>query len=563
MRSFDRDASSGRLIGELLAADRDAFCDAAVEVLKAPDESRAIQHVIGVLASNGLLLPSLCHSGLSREQALAVARIAQRAGPHVETAIAKRLADSVNPGGGGVQPKDAARLLDILSGISDGSRIQVSLLRLLRHPDARLRSKAVKMIGRGSPSAKWVQARLVDADTRVRANAIESLWGIDTPEARDLLQASVHDADNRVAGNALVALHGIGDCASIPDFFGMAAHELPRFRATAAWAMGETGDPRFSEALARLLRDEYQPARTRALAGLGRIKAVLAKARQTNPWHMAGMVQDNPQRDLRHLQLVMASGDGSEYPVALGTQFLVTEDGQQVVSFRCTQCPVPEAMSVSFVFPRAIMPSTEPWVEGARSCRIWKRKSDLWSLQPYIPPEEAAGVDRPAVDPPSLTSSSEAMEAAFDQAAKPTRCAGFWNAVLQALMSDYGTSRGKRYVIVFNRSGTGLPPPEELTSAAVSGVQFQVVSTVPNRPLEDFCRSVRGVFQMVRSRDEITGLIRSFYLNLLTPYEIAYIPVSAASATIKVRVQTETGWGEAMFPAGGGAVDRWQVAERP
>ena len=59
MRGFDRDAASRRLIGELLAAGPDAFCDAAAEVLKTPDDSRAFQHVIAVLVSNGLLLPLL------------------------------------------------------------------------------------------------------------------------------------------------------------------------------------------------------------------------------------------------------------------------------------------------------------------------------------------------------------------------------------------------------------------------------------------------------------------------------------------------------------------------
>jgi hypothetical protein len=563
MRSFDREgAVTSRLIGELLVADPDIFCEAAVQVLKAPDDTRAFQYVVGVLASHGLLLPILSHPGLNREEALVVARVAQRADPQVETAIAKRLADSANSGSPGISSKNAARLLEILSEISDGSKILPSLLRLLRHPDPHLRSKAVKMIGRGNPSAKWVQSRLIEADMRVRANAIESLWGVNTPEARELLQASVHDLDNRVAGNALVALHRIGDCAAIPDFFRMAAHELPRFRVTAAWAMGESGDPRFLEALAHLLRDEHRPVRTRALASLGRIKVVLAKSRQTVPWQVAGLVRDEPQKNLRRLQVAIAAGDGSEYPAALGTQFLVTEDSQPVVSYRATERRSPDILSVSFVFPRSAAPSSEPWVHGALSCRPWKRTSDWWGLQTYNPPEESAGIDRPSKSPPCLTSSLETMEAAFDQVAEPASCAGFWSAVLQAVMADYGTSRGKRHVIVFNRSEFDLPPPGDLTPSIVNGLQIQVVSTVDNPVLEDFCRSVRGVFRIARSPGEISQIVRSFYLNLSTHYEIAYSPVSAGCRTVKVRVQTVSGWGEAAFPVADGPVARWQVAER-
>ena len=60
------------------------------------------------------------------------------------------------------------------------------------------------MIGRGSKSTKWVMGRLSESDPRVRANAIESMWGVDTPEARTLLNFAVSDANNRVAGNALL-----------------------------------------------------------------------------------------------------------------------------------------------------------------------------------------------------------------------------------------------------------------------------------------------------------------------------------------------------------------------
>ena len=67
---------------------------------------------------------------------------------------------------------------------------------------------------------------------------------------------------------------------------------------------------------------------------------------------------------------------------------------------------------------------------------------------------------------------------------------------------------------------------------------------------------------MARSPDEISQIIRSFYLNLSTHYEIAYAPVSPGCRTVKVRVQTVSGWGEAAFPVADGPVARWQVAER-
>ena len=71
----------------------------------------------------------------------------------VDVALARSLADSAC-GEGSVD--DPARLMEILAEIADAGRIMPSLMRLLRHPNAYLRSKAVKMIGRGSHSVKWV-----------------------------------------------------------------------------------------------------------------------------------------------------------------------------------------------------------------------------------------------------------------------------------------------------------------------------------------------------------------------------------------------------------------------
>jgi hypothetical protein len=565
MRNFDRDGvTSRRLIDELLQTAPEVFRAAAVQVLRNADDSRAVQCLIGVLVAHGLLLPVLCHPALAREQVLVVARVAQRVDATAESTIAKGLADSVISNDPGVRPKDAGRLLDVLSEISDGSRILPSLMRLLRHPDPHLRSKAVKMIGCGTRNAKWVQGRLVETDPRVRANAIESLWGVDSPEARELLQTSVHDGDNRVAGNALVALHRIGDSAVIPDFFRMAAHDSQRFRVTAAWAMGETADPRFLDTLARLLRDTHPPVRTRALAGLGRIKAFLAKTRDASPWHMAGMLQDNPRRNLRRLRLAIAADDGGEYPAALGTQFLVTEEGQPVISYRTNGWRAPKRMSVVFVFPRGSAPAGEPWVRGALSCRTWKRRSDFWGLESYIPPSESGGADHPAEDLPRLTSNPDAIEETFTGVPGDTRCAGFWSALMQAILSEYGGSFGQRQVIVFNRSGSVAAPPAELTPAVVSGTRarVQVVSTVPNPVLEEFCRLVGGVFRMAGAPDEIDDLIRACYLDLLAPYEISYTPVLPAARAVKVRVQTAEGWGEACFPVTDEALAHWQVAER-
>ena len=72
--------------------------------------------------------------------------------------------------------------------IADSQRILPSLMRRLRVSNPYLRSTVVKMIGKGSKSVKWVRAKLSESDPRVRANAVEALWGVDSAEARALLK---------------------------------------------------------------------------------------------------------------------------------------------------------------------------------------------------------------------------------------------------------------------------------------------------------------------------------------------------------------------------------------
>src|SRR5260370_40703126 len=155
-----------------------------------------------------MLVEALCNPDLSREEALSLGRSARRVDPMVDVALARSLADSAV--GGAFDVADPARLMDILCETADSSRIMSSLMRMMRHPNPYLRSKAVKMIGRGSKSTRWGMGRLSESDPRVRANAVESMWGVDTPGARTLLNFAASDANNRVAGDAWVRLHHLG-----------------------------------------------------------------------------------------------------------------------------------------------------------------------------------------------------------------------------------------------------------------------------------------------------------------------------------------------------------------
>ena len=543
---FDREPSYSRsLIREMLEADPQAFLQRAIGVLRDRPESRGTQFVVTLLVANNLLVPLLCDSSLTREQAVALARGALRVDSMADMTLAKALIGSDHQ-----EPGDPARLMDILEAVSDGKRILPALLRLLRHDDPHIRSKAVLLIGRGSPGVRWVERRLADQDARVRANAIESMWGMNSPDARRLLQKAMEDPNNRVAGNAIFGLYLLGDTSTIPELMKISESEMPLWRSTACWVMGETGDPRFLTVTADRLGDPDAMVRRRAYWALSRIKAAAAKVAQTDEWRVAARFRQDERRGRnRHVRLAVASTDAKEVPPVLPTQFLLCEEGHPVHVYQVVEREVPPSLSVAFVFPRSPGQIESPWIAGALRALQWRRNSDLWALVSYL--AETGGQDAaPAsADETVFCATADAIRASFLHPPAASICPGLWTAVWNAVKGQERLVRGENRIIIFSNApewrGAGL---ELISSVMTSVTLVQAVSTVDNPRLEDFCRKTRGVFSRVESEEEAARAIEQAYLQLLSRYEMSYPPVSAEARNLKIRIHTPSGWGEITLP---------------
>ena len=563
---FDRDfGTSSKLIRELPRRGPQAFYEAALEILADHDDSRGVQCLIAVLIERDLLLSTLSDPSLTREQAIKLARTAASTGVMIDVGVARHLAEHGPAVGDGSCPPEIHRLMDVLAEISDGVRILPSLMALTRVSNPYLQSKAVLMIGRLNHSVKWVQSRLGESDSRVRANAVEALWGVDTEEARNLLRSAARDGNNRVAGNALVALHRLGDCWAIPELLGMASHESRRFRATAAWVMGETGDPRFTKVLGRLVGEPHAGARTRAFAALGRIKAATLEARQAGEWRVIAHFQQTRRSGWRELQVEVCSLDGCEQIKLLPTQFVLAEDAELVTGYSVEERPAPGALAVAFVFPRTGDPQNSPFLRGALASLAWKRPSDLWSAVPYIATEapeiqvnlleqkialsaEASGL---APDGPLLfTCEPEQASGALVKISAKVDCTDLWSTVRRAVQIDNGPARGQRHLIVYGQSETGQPAgyPELVSAALASHITVHAISLTANSALENLCQTTTGVFRAVASESEVPSQVEETCLRLLARYTVRYQPSAADASSLAVRVQSPGGWGETTIP---------------
>jgi hypothetical protein len=553
VRNFNADkARSRQVIRSLFDCDRDIFLANSIEILKVDADSRGAHYLLSLLVAEDLLYQALCDPTLGRQQAVAIARAAVRVDPMADVALASRLASDAlsDPDARGMGAP--GRVMEILEEISGGPRILPCLMRLLRNANPYLRSKAVRMIGRGNRSVKWVRGRLGEADPRVRGNAVEALWNLDSEESRELLRRAARDPHNRVAANALVGLYNQGDVFAIPELLTMAGRASSRFRMSAAWAMGHTADPRFAEALGRMLADPSAAVRKRAFAAVAYIKAASTPILSGPPWRISCLLMREDQAAStapRRLRVGVVSEEGQEQLGLRPTHFILTEDGQAVQFYKVQEKTIPEAMSVVFAFPRSSAPERAPWNQAALKCLERKRPVDLWCVVPYVDGPDGAGAARLDSEMPVLTADREVAAVALVTTPGRQNCTNLWSA-LERLVSQ-ASSRGARHIVAYVPANLEKSPPPSLAMVIMaSHTSLQLVSAGSNSLLKNFCDEVGGSFQCGSDDSQIEDLISRAYMNLFARYEVTYQPVCFSPTTIRLRVHSPQGWGDVVIQTG-------------
>jgi hypothetical protein len=268
---------AAQALRELISEDPRQFVRVSALLMSEGDKSETQPLVEALAGSEGVVEllcdPSLLDKQPSIDLAQRIAAIDSDLDSKVVLLLTGRGVKGSSPAEGHV----AERILEVLGAISASNRVVPMLAHLLRHPNARLRAKASLLIGRWTRNVRTAEDRLDEPDSRVRANAIEGLWGDKTGRATSLLWRAAKDVDNRVVGNALFGLYELKDQKVIPYILTMAGHEKPKFRATAAWTMGQTGDPQFLAALEKLTHDLYALVRKSAARGMELISKQVAR----------------------------------------------------------------------------------------------------------------------------------------------------------------------------------------------------------------------------------------------------------------------------------------------
>ncbi len=560
--------TASRKLRILFQSDPNAFVDAAIPVLREGAGSQGVTYLLMLLAGHGVLLKPLCDPHMfTFEQACGLARRLTLLDPRFDV----RLLRSLLQDGGGTSPQDleritgtpaGVRLLEILAEVSDGTRVLATMTQLLRHGNSHVRSKAALLVGRGNKSHKWVQERLGESDARVRANAVESLWGSDTAGARGVFFSALKDGDPRVVANAVLGLYRLGDPASVRLTLDLMSHPQAAFRGASLWVMGETGDQRFMPFVARLIGASEPPLRGNAFRAAAKLKKAIAK-RQANPPLVifAGAPRNAANGSLEFTAAVHCSR-GNPAPDLNATNFAIWEDLALVGDYSVRRRGQNEPVAIAFAFPRIVQRgSAQQEVQDRAIERAlqFKRRQDLWMILKYLTPAREKGLASasPGFTPADadlasahmpFTADPEIVAAAAAAVLSRMNCACDPHQAIRVLIGAAAAAPGARNIVLICQAPGEIfsgNPGCEAEAAVAAQVSIHIISPWPNGAMYDLCSRTGGTLVPASSLEEIPEAVENLCAQLLNSYEVRYCPETPRASNLRVQVYTNTRMGEA------------------
>ncbi|MGA2434903.1 MAG: HEAT repeat domain-containing protein [Bryobacteraceae bacterium] len=545
---------------ELFANGRSVFCAGAVPLLMEAPENPAIQFIRELLISN-CMLPMCDPRLLPLEEEIQIARDLMKTDPLLDTKLARRFSQLAGEEASKMETEVAERILTVLGAISDGTRILPMLVQVLRHPDTRLRSKAALLVGRTNKSGQWTDRLLNEPDARVRANTIEALWGMDSPGARALFWEATKDPNNRVVGNALLGLHQLGDNATIPRLLALTASQDPLFRATAAWVMGETEDPRFLPALGQMIREPNSIARHCVFDAIAKIKRAVTRAAEA-PRLRLFLSTLKPQADGKRRIRAIVTQEGQNTLLAVTpARMVLWECSRMVADYTVERIGAPEALAIGMAIqekqtpPAAADAVLDSTIKG---CLAFKRTLDRWAVVRYHTETEPAG---PAKNGTALCTLSADADVVRKEALRPSCVRSGMLDAARLLMSAVARTPAVRHLLLVDDGEPDPQPAEEMAKgwqvlvrqAATASISIHVVArTCLSRPhlayMAIACDETGGIFLEAGDPENIPACCERICLNLLDYYEIRYPSEAESAGPSKLQIYAQQGFGEDMLP---------------
>lgn len=221
--------------------------------------------------------------------------------------------------------------------------------RVLEQRNARCRARMALAWGKIAQIERMGEQWLEDPDARVRANAVESLWGRADAEAVEIFRRKLEDAHQRVAANAAVGLYLAGESEAVKALWRMATEGDAARKAAAVWAMGRTGDARFLPVLARMR--QMQPAPVLVMRNLAAAKERILHVEEAPREPLSVEAAAVAGRGDLQVDVRVSREDGTPVQELRPVDFCVEVNGEVAWDYRVRRRPPPEGAAVWLVAP--------------------------------------------------------------------------------------------------------------------------------------------------------------------------------------------------------------------
>jgi hypothetical protein len=382
----------------LQSANHEGFLSEAVDYLKAAGETAFGNVVIRLLRDAGNSFDKLLFhpTRLTVPEAAKLVRMVCRAEASFQALIAEQVKLAVERRDFGIPLHDVPRLLDVLAESIDGHRLMPLLTKFSEHSDERLRSKAVLWMGKLAKRGEGTLSISLDPDPRVRANAVEALWGRMDQDAMQVFWKASLDKHHRVSANALYGLYLAGDIGCLRHINRMVESEEQASKLAGIWLVGKTGDPRFLQLIQNTMGVATGAVRSALLKAGRTIKQRKDQLQARPPIRLDLVRSRRGERGEVEIGLLASDPQGAIIPVEdfLATNFVITDGDLKVDSFRAEKRCGSDPVHVVFLLPlgqgaedqfgRALLEAMERALPA-------KRRQDLWVIEKYRVEEAELG----------------------------------------------------------------------------------------------------------------------------------------------------------------------------
>jgi hypothetical protein len=554
--------------------DYPAFLDGAVALFKRGQDSSFHQVVLQLLREDDPCLTQILFAKdrLSLEEAAHLVRIASRLDAGFQVHLVASVKTEIDKAGANIKSEYLARLLEMLVSAIDANRLIPLLTKLCDHEDERLRSKAVLLTGRLARKHSKSSELMRDLDPRVRANAVESLWGRADEDSIAFFREAVKDPHHRVIANAWLGLYLAGDLQAAQGISRLAMdRELPR-QLAGIWAIGQTKDQRFNTLIQNMLE-----------AGIGRLKFSLLRAARSLKQRRVELLAKPPF----NLTLISSSrGAQGSVRFALlaqnsklevipaeqirATNCLIHDGDLRVDAFRFSahgdQMPlqagflIPLRTGVEQNFATQLVSAMELGISG-------KRRSDQWAIHKYeIRPSGGLSANVEFSSQPEILRAEQLRSA---KGASENIAAGY-----DKLLLSYPADGQRKHMVILLDPDLSREPLPDLAQWAERAKRFDTAlhvvqcGTFPEENSDSeaawrkLAESSQGYFLTCEHPGDLPLALRGLCLGLQSSFEISYRlgrigRLDAPPETVKVEIFSDLGYatlsidpfGDPVYPA--------------